>query len=276
MSSLFKQYIIFSFLLLGLTSLISEVHAFGKLGHQLVCDIADREFTPETKKEIQALLSVTKYRKFSDACNWPDHIKRQKKYKWARHLHYINIPRLETRVDIGRDCPRGCVLTAITEFSNKFLQSDDPDERAKALMFLGHFVGDIHQPLHVSYADDKGGNTIKMTYKGDRTSLHKVWDSKLISEEPVSSSALGSELFSKISDFNRTQWANNSKNFTTWANESLSITRRIYADLPSSKGLPDNYFRKFNSLVLEQIQKGGIRLGTLLNQLVAERGIVPD
>lgn len=77
----------------------------------------------------------------------------------------------------------------------------------------------------------------------------------------MSRSALGNELFSKIGDRDRAQWANNSKNFIAWASESLLITQRIYADLSSSNRLPDNYFCKFDPLVLEQIQKGGIRLG---------------
>lgn len=40
----------------------------------------------------------------------------------------------------------------------------DPKHVRQSLMFLIHFIGDIHQPLHVSRKSDKGGNDIKVRY----------------------------------------------------------------------------------------------------------------
>jgi hypothetical protein len=41
-------------------------------------------------------------------------------------------------------------------------------------MFLAHFVGDVHQPLHVGYEKDEGGNTIVVHWYRRKTNLHHV------------------------------------------------------------------------------------------------------
>jgi hypothetical protein len=51
-----------------------------------------------------------------------------------------------------------------------------------ALSFLVHFVGDSHQPLHVSYGSDRGGNEVKADFFGSQTNLHSVWDDSFISK----------------------------------------------------------------------------------------------
>lgn len=47
-------------------------------------------------------------------------------------------------------------------------------------MFLVHFVGDVHQPLHVGLEADEGGNTIIIHWYRRKTNLHHVWDSNII------------------------------------------------------------------------------------------------
>ena len=73
-----------------------------------------------------------------------------------------------------------------------------PKNKTEALRFLGHWLADIHQPLHISYGDDRGGNDIlvegvkgcskrdKMDEDGDGdktdkiTPLHTVWDTCVV------------------------------------------------------------------------------------------------
>ena len=68
-------------------------------------------------------------------------------------------------------------------------------ERTEALKFLIHFVGDIHQPLHVSHARDRGGNDIKVEFFHDRTNLHRMWDSGLIRRTKYESVAMSFSIF---------------------------------------------------------------------------------
>ncbi|WP_105433013.1 S1/P1 nuclease [Neorhizobium sp. T6_25] len=66
-------------------------------------------------------------------------------------------------------------------------RSKSDEDRVFALMAIGHWVGDIHQPLHISFSDDKGGNAIKARVPGGcgtssyrPRNLHAVWDGCLL------------------------------------------------------------------------------------------------
>ncbi len=75
-----------------------------------------------------------------------------------------------------------CVVTAIAkDFAVLSSGTATDGDKATSLKFLGHWVGDVHQPLHVSFTDDRGGNEINVT--GDcRGNLHAAWDSCLVKE----------------------------------------------------------------------------------------------
>jgi hypothetical protein len=82
--------------------------------------------------------------------------------------HYVDIPIDKPHLDMARDCPKGeCVIAKIEDFKKVVT---DPAatavERREALIFLVHFVGDMHQPLHCSDNNDKGGNDIKLEFYG--------------------------------------------------------------------------------------------------------------
>jgi S1/P1 Nuclease len=94
--------------------------------------------------------------------------------------------------DYTRDCPNDvCVAGAIVNYTTRILRSgaavhstnlrspaqrrsnynkDDSNKlRRESLMFLTHFVGDIHQPLHCSRQSDRGGNSIHVEFLNDTT-----------------------------------------------------------------------------------------------------------
>jgi hypothetical protein len=63
----------------------------------------------------------------------------------------------------------------------RLMDPQTPSEaKTLALKFLIHFVGDIHQPLHVSRWRDEGGSKIKGNFMGRQTNMHQVWDSGII------------------------------------------------------------------------------------------------
>ncbi len=89
---------------------------------------------------------------FAVACAWPDNVRDQKRYEHTKPWHFVNIPRSATSVSAS-DCPKqGCLLSAITEMQQRL--QNKPDTDGQALLFLGHFIADLHQPMHVSYFDD--------------------------------------------------------------------------------------------------------------------------
>ncbi len=99
----------------------------------------------------------------------------------------MDIP-LGGKCDANRDCalPASCVVAKINDFSKVLTDKSAPrDQRAEALKFIVHFVGDIHQPLH-AVRDARGGNGIHVRFLGDDRcgrydcNLHGVWDIDMI------------------------------------------------------------------------------------------------
>lgn len=109
-------------------------------------------------------------RTFADSCVFPDHPRRR------ASEHFINLPR-DSNGLTSDQCTRAdkCVLTAILNDS-KVLSSraENDTDRLVALKSLGHWVGDIHQPLQVSFEDDRGGNSIRVNGQCSGN-LHATW-----------------------------------------------------------------------------------------------------
>ena len=57
------------------------------------------------------------------------------------------------------------------------------NEKRIALRFVAHLVGDIHQPLHAGFAEDRGGNSVDVRFNGRKMNLHSLWDTALVELE---------------------------------------------------------------------------------------------
>jgi len=130
--------------------------SWGDLGHKIVCEIAFQELNETARRAVLRLMRKdSEFRFFADACTWPDHPRKR------ASEHFINVPRDFDRFTAPQ-CPVAaeCLLTAIKADLEVLRTSSDPVARLEALKFLGHWVGDLHQPLHVAFADDRGGNRV--------------------------------------------------------------------------------------------------------------------
>jgi hypothetical protein len=139
---------------------LSQAHAWGDDGHRIVCEIAILEMARDTRAEVEALIATDpQFASFADSCTWADHRRKRDEE------HYVNLPR--DAGGLGAEvCPLAdrCVVSAV-EKDVATLSSPMASEvpRLMALKFLGHFMGDLHQPLHVSFQDDRGGNSVDTT-----------------------------------------------------------------------------------------------------------------
>jgi hypothetical protein len=108
---------------------------------------------------------------------WADEPKNRATASW----HYVNFPKGTCVYEAERDCPEGqCAVEAIDR-QRAVLGSSAPDEkRLEALKYVVHLVGDLHQPLHAGYAEDKGGNQYQLQAFMQGSNLHALWDSGLI------------------------------------------------------------------------------------------------
>ena len=163
---------------------VTAAHAWGTEGHQVVALIAQSQLTPKARAEVDRLLALEPGETLGSVSTWADEHRNPSTAPW----HYVNFPRGNCVYEEQRDCPDGrCVVGAIKR-QTEILGSKAPDdEKLRALKYLVHFVGDVHQPLHAGFLDDKGGNTYQLQAFLRGSNLHAVWDTALIKnlgEEP--------------------------------------------------------------------------------------------
>jgi hypothetical protein len=188
-------------------------------GHRIVCELAFREVRDATRERIKRLMRTDPdFHRFSEACTWPD--RRRKRPA----EHYVNLPRHARGLDEADPCPRAgrCLLTAIEE-DLAVLASPAASEAAKlaALKFLGHWVGDLHQPLHVGFADDRGGNVIE-TEGSCADGLHAAWDGCILKQTLGRDVSAVVARLQEITPAERAAWV--ASRPLDWANESFAIT----------------------------------------------------
>jgi hypothetical protein len=262
---------------------VTYVFCWGFEGHRVVAAIAQSLFTSTTQTATSIWLGprVT----IVDIAPQADVYRSTPQGRWSAPLHFVNLPLSATQFDMKRDCKQDeCVVGAIMNYTHilsvtppHFVNSSDWNSMEPSpLAFLVHFVGDIHQPLHVAYAEDLGGNERKVEFFVKDTQLHAVWDTLILEKTGKDWKTLSQEYIDEIQTnpglINKYASVMDPK---IWANESFSLMiRHPYNILPESDGdnkrlpyLAEHYFRDNYPIVKRQLIAGGIRLGTLLNTI---------
>ncbi len=247
----------------SLLSLPAPAHAWGPLGHHLTARLAADYLSKNARTEVHRLLGISS---LTDASTWADSIRtlRPETGPW----HYINVPVDSIFGGWARFCPpEGCILAAIDRYSAILADRTRPDvERAEALRFLIHFIGDLHQPLHVGERGDRGGNDVKVTWQGRPTNLHSVWDSYLIGSAGLDEDHWLGRLRKTARRMNRKEVASGGP--ADWAAESHAISRdHVYA-LPSPLEVGSVYAMENLPRAEQRLAQAGVRLAALLNQLL--------
>lgn len=173
------------------------VEGWGADGHHATCLLAEPLLEPATVDAVRSLLPDYADGSLASLCTWADDIRWQYKWHWTSALHYIDTPDFLCRYNYDRDCHNSygdvdmCVsgainnytsqLTSYRNFAHSFsdpamLEATARDQYnlTEALLFLAHFVGDVHQPLHVGFTSDAGGNTILVHWYRRKYNLHHV------------------------------------------------------------------------------------------------------
>ena len=178
---------------------------------------------------------------------------------------YVNFP-LDSKYEDSEKNPSGDIITGI-EYCIKIIQNPASSKEDKAffLRMLVHFMGDLHQPLHVGRAEDRGGNDIEVSWFGRPTNLHRVWDSNMITEYKMSFTELAQntkELTdSELRDIQR-------GGVMDWIYESQELSKIIYNSVEPGDDLRYQYMYDHFGTLHDQLQKGGIRLAKLLNEIL--------
>jgi len=276
-----------------LVNLIFVVYAWGPEGHIVVASIAMNNLKTSTTQAIQKYLPTGQ--NLPDIANLADTYRSTTDGKWSAILHYVDLFRNQTAYNAALDCAQGCVVSAIANYTSileqtgykyKMLPASNtfrlpvemqgitlPDiAEPNALEFLVHFVGDVHQPLHVGYGDDEGGNTVTVTFYTTKTNLHAVWDSGIITRYNSNATSFTEELLGMIQANSTLNDFTKQTDVVTWANESFDEVRSpdgVY-DFNSTATIPllsDWYYTKNLPVIKLRLIAAGLRLAALLNKI---------
>jgi len=240
------------------------------MGHRLVVRIALPRLTPHTAEAVRALLGRES---LVDASVWADNLKIERPETKA--LHYVNIPLSATDYQPSRDCPDGRCLIAAIEEDRKILSSPTAPaaQRTEALKFLVHFMGDLHQPLHVSNNRDEGGNNRMVTFLGTTRKLHEVWDGELIEASGLGEDRYLETLRRKMDSLDLSAMERGS--VVDWAMEGHRVAAQHAYLLPRDGKLGDAYEEANRPLVDLALIEAGVRLAKVLNDALANFQTAP-
>ena len=165
-----------------LLTLASSALAWGPQGHRVITRIALARLTPKAAAQVRALLNEGD--DLVDVCTWADH-EGHDVVPGSAPWHYVNVPIDAPRFD-AKFCPKGgCVVSKIKHYREVLADPKAPrKERQLALLFLVHFVEDVHQPMHVGDNRDHGGNDTQVQFDREGTNLHRLWAAAVVASEP--------------------------------------------------------------------------------------------
>lgn len=237
-----------------------DAFAWGCEGHQAVAILAERLLPAETLRAINGVLRASPIDRgldrycgheadlMADAATWADD---QRAVDGSTGpWHFINLPRaLGGTSDYRRYCTHGnCVIDAIVGQYRVLTTSADAKVRANAVRFIIHFVGDLHQPLHVITNGDRGGNCLPIALPDEAVreqenhnftpNLHRVWDTDLVqrfmkNERLRDARALATAVAMSAPASPIVAQAPTALNVMSWAQASNELARRVvYGQLP--------------------------------------------
>lgn len=276
---------VFAAIALCLALLLVQTDAWGKEGHQIVADIAYNQLNSNAQQAVNYYLNGMT---LAAAAPFPDEYDHTSNGRWSGPLHYVNLPRNAVQYT-SADCPfpPGCVVSAIQNYTKQLAYEGTSGsvctfnygDMPCPLVFITHFVGDVHQPLHVGYGDDEGGNTVKIDFLGKRGNLHQVWDEFIIQKYDSDWQDFSSKLQTYIQ--NNPSVAAQYAAITDpakWANESFQYVRTdVYNFNPTSDSrvtdLGESYYTHNLPIIQQRLVAAGVRLGALLNSIFSSSRI---
>ncbi|MBJ7879978.1 S1/P1 nuclease [Gelidibacter salicanalis] len=234
---------------------------WGATGHRVVGAIADNYTSNKTKRHLKKLLNN---QSLAFVSTYSDDIKADPRFKAYDVWHYVNMS-FDDTYETSKKNPEGDLVTAIA-YCKRIITDDSSsdDDKAFHLKMLIHLIGDLHQPMHVGRAEDKGGNDIKLKWFYKDTNLHRVWDSQMIESYGMSYS----ELSENADHLSRAQVKYLQKDdVVDWVNETQHLTKEIYNSIEVGENLSYGYSYKYLDTARTQMQIAGIRLAKVLNDL---------
>ncbi len=252
-------------LVLSLFLLVStSLHAdWGKNGHRATGEIASKYLSTEAKARIAQILDGVSLAMVS---TFADEIKSDTLYRKYSPWHYVNYP-FGGSYASSQKSNRGDLMAGIDACIAVLKdKSSTKKQQAFYLKLLVHFIGDLHQPMHVGIAKDLGGNRFQVQWFDEGTNLHRVWDEHLIDFYKMSYSELADNTpYVSPEELTRIQGGTH----YDWMVESKELCQEVYAKTKVGANLKYDYAYLFMDKLRMQLFKGGVRLAVILNEVYA-------
>ena len=244
--------------------LLSALMSWGwsQKGHDVTAHIAEQHLTPAAKATVDSLFQGKSMVYWA---NWLDNASHTPEYAYSSTWHYKNINDGVAYEDMQPN-PSGDAITAL---KSRFEILSDPnssyDDKVLALKMVVHIMGDIHQPMHVARATDRGGNNVKVKFFGRDRNLHGIWDSDLVESAHKWSYTEWGDQIDRLSPEEQAAVVEGS--LDDWAKQTLEITRQIYKDIPAGTNVGYTEIAKYAPVIETQLERAGLRLAYVLNNI---------
>jgi hypothetical protein len=291
---------------------VQQASAWGNEGHEAIGLIAEHFLTDKARAEVLTLLAIPSDPSLPgsmrDRATWADAYRdsdrntTKERYLATRSWHFVDLDiegpdfKLACYEDGPAKAPASkgeaddCVVRKIEQFAVELADRSLPaSERTLALMYLLHFVGDVHQPLHAAERQhDQGGNKVQIIVEGHEigSNLHSYWDTDAVRSLGSTPEAIAKRLTPEISKEDVADWIKSQGNLSAprqWAVESWAVAKSVAYDIPNDTRLckvraygqppidgrchtlSEKYVSKAVEQTREQLKKAAVRLADVLN-----------
>ncbi|KAK8522443.1 hypothetical protein V6N12_056151 [Hibiscus sabdariffa] len=291
---------------------LPPIHGWGTDGHSIICKIAQSRLNDAAADAVKELLPKWAEDDLGSVCSWADQVRFR--FRWSSPLHFINTPEI-CSYKYTRDCKDEdgvvgrCVAGAINNYTSQLLTSNSASNKAQCTVSIVYFpnfswhvlefrnpmrilsftiekkkritlMSITFQPLHVGFAEDKGGNTIDVHWYKRKAVLHHVWDTDII--ETAEKRFYDSNIDSMVDAIQQnitSEWADEVKRWETcglnktacpdqYASEGIKAACDwAYKGVQQESVLEDDYFLSRLPIVHRRLAQGGVRLAATLNRI---------
>ena len=239
-----------------LTILPPAANGFGVLGHRLAERVADSLLCPGAVAVVEQLTGSAS---LVGLGAWADRVRYEPAWQHTAPWHYINVADDDGVAAVSR-ATSDHVVWAIQRFVDELRATGNAaEQRTDALRFVVHFIVDVHQPLHVGRASDRGGNGIELIVDGRTTNLHRLWDTGALARTRYGEVQLSAAVDAHLSL--QDEWLPSAP--LDWAEESRMLRERVYA---FERPISPQYLRDARAVVERRLAQAGVRLADTLNR----------
>jgi hypothetical protein len=239
--------------------------AWSMLGHRIVGQIAENHLSNKARKGVRSILGDES---LAMASNWGDFIKSDPAYDYLYNWHFVNLPGGLNKQGVFDFLDKDTAASVYSKIpamvdvlKNK---ASSKDEKVFAMRMLIHLVGDLNQPMHTARKEDLGGNKVYVTWFGEKSNLHRVWDDELIDYQRLSYTEYV-DAIDHPTKAQLTNWKGNSLKDFVYG--SYEVCNDIYMNTKPEAKLGYKYNFDYVATLNLQLLKGGICLANILNDL---------